>query len=151
MHQCWEADLMTTLNLTISPPGKKHVNKTLYVFARLPFLRPLTTVALWYPIIDEIQTENLHQRLVELGAAPPANNLTNLCYCTFLIFPGEDVLVAEIEAGRCICTKRDVSDSFIGFLLVFVFAFSSSCTGWKTTWGAAIECWSRCQVVGASY
>ena len=33
------------------------------------FPRPLTTVALWYPIIDEIQTENFHQRLVELGAA----------------------------------------------------------------------------------
>eukprot|EP00438_Fugacium_kawagutii_P025880 Skav233690 [mRNA] locus=scaffold1927:211188:212150:- [translate_table: standard] len=40
---------------------------------------PHTSVALWYPILDEPQTQNFHTRLVELG---------------------EDVLVAEIEVER---------------------------------------------------
>ncbi|CAL1127271.1 unnamed protein product [Cladocopium goreaui] len=51
----------------------------LFIIKHIRHTWPLTSVALWYPIIDSSQTENFHTRLAELG---------------------EDILVAEIEVER---------------------------------------------------
>eukprot|EP00435_Cladocopium_sp_Y103_P052522 s587_g16.t1 len=71
-------------------PSSTKVNSyhvwNLFIMKHIRQTWPLTSVALWYPIIDTSQTENFHTRLAELG---------------------EDVLVAEIEAsGRVESVER---------------------------------------------
>lgn len=43
----------------------------------LVVLRPSASVALWYPIIDDVQTQNFHQRLAGLGEMGVGGHVVN--------------------------------------------------------------------------
>ncbi|CAK9102490.1 unnamed protein product [Durusdinium trenchii] len=77
------ADILEGKMLVLLDPPYDSVHSyhvwNLFIMKHLRHRWPSASVALWYPIIDDVQTQNFHQRLAGLG---------------------EDVLVAEIQVQR---------------------------------------------------